>query len=288
MPLVRLHRELANSAAQAAPAPLHHGGSAGVTVTGHHRLGPCHVGVRGCPFSPRDWTWQGIQSRKVWRVGLDPSFPPFDQLDEAGQPSGFDVDLARLIAAEWGVKTEFVAIGFDSLLDAVRTGRIDSVVSAYPYDPRMTRDVRYSTPYFEAGIRLVTRADSPLADSTQLAGQTVAVEWGSMGDMVGRRLQNEVPTLQIAQFATPEEAVDALMNDMDIDALLVDNVTLRQAQGRGAAIKAIGPALESNPYVIVMPFNARLLSEQVEQALQTLQERGELEALEQQWFGSTE
>ena len=58
---------------------------------------------------------------------------------------------------------------------------MDSVVSALPYDERLTKDVGYSEPYFEAGIRMVVRNDSGLTDATELAGRTVAVEWGSTG-----------------------------------------------------------------------------------------------------------
>src|SRR4029434_1912667 len=120
-----------------------------------------------------------------------------------------------------------------------------------------------------------------------LANRTVAVEWGSMGDMVGRRLQRETPTLHLAQFSTPDEAVQALAHDPAIDALLVDNVTLRQAQANGAPLRAIGPVLESNPYVIMMPQSARLLQEAVERALQTLRDRGTFEQLERTWFTHT-
>jgi ABC-type amino acid transport substrate-binding protein len=235
-------------------------------------------------FPSRDWTWQAMQGRDTWRVGLDPSFPPFEHLDEAGQPVGFDVDLARYLAAAWNMEVELVAIGFDSLYDAVRTGQVDSVVSAYPYDPRLTRDVRFSTPYFDAGIRLAVRIDSPLQEVADLAGQTVAVEWGSMSDMVGRRLQREQPAIHLAQYDTPAESLQALLADPTIAAALVDNVTLRQAEVSGLPLKGVGPVLESNPYVIMMPRTGRQLQEQVEAALQTLRELGELDVLEQTWF----
>ena len=88
-----------------------------------------------------------------------------------------------------------------------------------------------------------------------------------MGDMVGRRLQREGVDVALAPYAGPEEAVAALTDDPATDALLIDNVTLRQAQGAGAAIAAVGPALESNPYVIVLPLTASDLQEQVEVAL---------------------
>lgn len=235
-------------------------------------------------FQPQDRSWQIIQERGVWRVGLDPSFPPFESLDANGKLIGFDVDLTHQIAAAWGVQAEIITIGFDSLLDALQAGQIDSVVSALPYDERMTEDVAYSIPYFEAGIRLVVRTDSTLTNADQLTNQMVAVEWGSMGDMIGRRLQRTQAGLQLAPYATPQEAIDALVNDPALDALLIDQVTVRTAQGNGAPIQAVGPPLESNPYVIAMPYAAVTLQEKVASALRTLQETGALAKIESQWF----
>jgi ABC-type amino acid transport substrate-binding protein len=234
----------------------------------------------------RDHTWTDMEARGVWRVGLDPSFPPFEMLDEEGKVIGFDVDLARAMASTWGMDVQVVALGFDSLLDAVVAGKVDSVVSAMPYDPRATRDYAYSSPYFEAGVRLAVREDSPIGGVEDLAGRVVAVEWGSMGDMVGRRLQREDIDLELAPYAGPDEAVAALLDDPSVNALLVDNVTLRQEQGAGAAIKAVGPALESNPYVIVLPLTATSLKEHVEQALATISDTGQMEELEDTWFGA--
>lgn len=235
-------------------------------------------------FPTQDQTWLAMQARGSWRIGLDPSFPPFDYLDSAGNPTGFDVDLAQEIAKQWGLQVEIVTVGFDSLVDALRSGRFDSVVSALPYDARATRDVAFSTPYFDAGIQLVVRKDSPIQTVADLAGRTVAVEWGSSSDSVGRRLQQATPTLQLAQFATPQEAVAALWPGTAADALLVDNVTFHQVQGQAAPLIAIGPILESNPYVIAMPLKATVLQEKVEQALRTIHEDGTFNRLLTKWF----
>jgi polar amino acid transport system substrate-binding protein len=215
---------------------------------------------------------------------MDPSFPPFEQLDAEGRPVGYDVALVQAMAEEWGMEVEIVAIGFDSLIDALMAGKIDSIVSALPLDPRLTKDIAYSEPYFEAGLRLAVPNGSLIDDEAALAGHTVAVEWGSTGDMVGRRLQRQGIEIRLAQFPTPQEAVDALLSDKDIDALLVDNVTLRQAQANGAPIHAVGPALESNPYVIAMPLRAGDLHRHVAETLARLQEDGVLDELEATWF----
>ncbi len=244
---------------------------AGLLVVGRDLLGS------------EDLTWQAMQRRGSWRVGMDPSFPPFEMLDEAGQPVGLDVDLARAMAQEWGLELEIVSLGFDGLVDALLARKIDSVVSALPYDPRLTQDIAYSPPYFEAGVRLVVPQGSSIQGAQDLAGRRVAVEWGSAGDAVGRRLGREEPSIQLVLRPSPEEAVAALLAG-DADALLIDGVTLRLAQARGAPIQAVGPPLESDPYVIAIPLDAPVLQERVRTTLEALRESGALARLETRWF----
>ncbi len=259
-------------------------------------LGPLIAWLTGPGRSPlsflsgQDQTWRSVESRGVWRVGMDPSFPPFQSLDDEGRPVGYDVDLAREMAATWGVEAEIVAIGFDSLLDALQTGKIDSVISALPYDPRETKDFRFSEPYFEAGVRLAVPAGSTITSVEDLAGRNLAVEWGSSGDMLGRQLQRDGIAVTLAPYSAPDEVIAALAADSaevdaEVDAALVDNITLREAQGRGAAVDAVGPPLESSPYVIASPYRAPEMAAQINAALAELNENGQLAELEARWFG---
>ncbi|MEZ4634396.1 MAG: transporter substrate-binding domain-containing protein [Caldilineaceae bacterium] len=126
-------------------------------------------------FAGVDRTWLAIQERGTWRVGMDPSFPPFELLDDDGAPVGFDVDLAHALAAELSVDVEIVTLGFDGLIDAVQVGRIDSVINAPPRsaaDPG--RPLHHA--YFEAGTRLVVPVGSQITEIADLADQRVAVE----------------------------------------------------------------------------------------------------------------
>jgi ABC-type amino acid transport substrate-binding protein len=236
----------------------------------------------------RDVTWQAMQARGSWRVGLDPSFPPFESLDANGVPVGYDVALAQELAEGWGLRAEIVAIGFDSLLDALQAAKVDAIISAYPYDPRLTRDVAFSQPYFDAGLQLAVPALSPIESTADLSGKRVGVEWGSEGDMVGRQLQREGRTLTLVPFETPQAVVDALTQGQDIDAALVDSITLRQAQALGAEVRAAGPHVTSNPYVIVVPRRAHQLLAQTNQGLERLRGAGILESLADEWFGQSQ
>lgn len=233
---------------------------------------------------PVDVTWQQMQERGSWRVGMDPSFPPFETLNAQGAPVGYDVDLAREIADQWGLEVEIVAIGFDSLLDALQVQRVDAVISALPFDARRTQDVFYSLPYFEAGIRLVVEAEAEIAAVDDLAGRSVAVEWGSRGDAVARRLQRDGVALERLTFQSSQEAITALVSGAS-DALLIDGVTLQLAQGKGQPIRPVGSALESDPYVIAVPIDAPELQKAVNESLETLQQNGRLGLLQTRWLG---
>ena len=248
-------------------------------------------------FPGPDRTWEAMQERGTWRVGMDPAFPPFESLDASGAPVGFDVDLARQMAAGWGLQLEIVAMGYDGLLDALIAGKIDSIVSAFPLDARMTADVAFSAPYFDAGIFLAVNnppTGSAITGPADLPGHVVAVEWGGAGDAVGRQLQRHListpaaapgpnATITFLPFETQAEALAALLSGQ-ADAALVDGVSLKIAQGQGAPLISVGSALESNPYVIAAPITARLLQEKIAETLLQLQAQGVLADLESNWF----
>jgi polar amino acid transport system substrate-binding protein len=231
----------------------------------------------------RDPVWTRIQERGVWRVGMDPSFPPFESLDAAGQPVGLDVDLARAIAERWGVRVELVGVGFDELTDAVAAHKIDAAISALPITEHRTVDVAFSQPYVEAGQVLAVPQDSIVTRVEDLAGLRVAVEWGSEGDAQVRRLQRE-----LAGGLTPlvresvGDALDAVLAG-DADAAIVDAISF--ALHRGAtALRVVKEPVTRDPYVIVMPVAAPELRSAVNNALAALEADGTLDEIRGRWL----
>lgn len=235
----------------------------------------------------RDRIWDHIQETGRWRVGMDPSFPPFEDLDDADRLVGFDVDLAQAIAARWGVQVEIVSVGFDSQVDAVWTGKLDSAISALPYQPQLTQDVAFSSPYFEAGLVLVASAVEPgIRSVDDLAGRRVAVEWGSEGDVQARALRRRFPDLEIVPLDLPEAALQAVAEGR-ADAAMVDNISALQYMATDPRVRIVPPVLVSDPYVIVMPLKSPTLRAEMGKALDALRTDGTLDSLTTKWFGST-
>ena len=221
-----------------------------------------------------------IQRRGMLRVGLDASFPPFEAIDSKGQIVGFDVDLAQAIAADLAVELELVNIGFDGLYDALLARRADVIISGLPYDPRWTEDVAYTVNYFNAGQVLVMPKAEAISAIEDLAGRTVAIEWGSQADMEGRRLARDLPDLTLLRQATAAEAITAVLNGQ-ADAAIVDAVS-------GLSVAAneikIVTHLTDEWYAAAVHIESQALLEVINQTLTRLEESGQMAEIQARWL----
>jgi ABC-type amino acid transport substrate-binding protein len=234
----------------------------------------------------QDPTWARILETGVLRICTDPSWPPFEFVDEnSGRIVGYDADLARLLAGRLapGLRAQLVTVGFDSLYDALLSGRCDAVLSALPYEPMRTEDVSYSLAYFNAGLVLVTRQETVDAQVlADLEGHVVGVEWGFVPEGDSRQrlfLQN----LGLRRYDTGPAALRALQSG-EVEAVLVDRITalayLRDCRGLQIAGE---PITDVNYVMPVRPDSFRLLDE-VNRVLLEMRQDGTLEMLQDTWF----
>lgn len=245
-----------------------------------------------------DPTWERILETGVLRVCTDPSWPPFEFLNqESAQIEGFDVDLARLlaerlatdsgsdpiVAARPVVRVAVVSVGFDSLYDALVAGRCDAILSAIPYEAMRTEDVAYSMAYFNAGLALLTRADeSDIEVLDDLAERVVGVEWGFVPEGNSRQ-RDFLRNLSLRRYETAADALRAL-HAGEVDAAIVDRITALAYVRDCDGLRFAGEPLYDVNYVIpVHPDSFRLL-EEINRVLLEMREDGTLEGLQEKWF----
>jgi polar amino acid transport system substrate-binding protein len=235
-----------------------------------------------------DPTWEQIQETGTLRVCTDPSWPPFEFIDEnSGRIEGFDVDLARLLAERLApgvaLQAQVVPVGFDGLYDALLAGRCDVVLSALPYEAMRTQDVVYSVAYFNAGLVLLVREDVAEIESLDdLAGRVVGVEWGFVPQ--GSTRQKEfLRNLGARRYDTAEDVLRALQAG-EVEAAIVDRITALAYTRECEGLEFVGEPLYDVNYVIpVRPDSFRLLGE-INRVLLEMRGDGTLEALQQKWF----
>lgn len=231
----------------------------------------------------KDKTWERIQQQRVMRIGMDASYPPFENIDEEGNLTGYDIDLAHELGRRFGVDVDFVIISFDGLYDALVVERIDVIISALPFDIRLTEDVVYSYSYFNAGQVLVVQNEQEgTISADDLAGRRVGVELGSMGDVEARQLLRSMD-FELFLYRTPEEAL-TMLRDGEVDAAIMDVISTYQFIREQGEVKIVGPPVTDDPYVIAMPLNSPILQEQINGAILELSANGFLEQLRMKWF----
>lgn len=113
-------------------------------------------------------TLQRVAASAVFKIGFREDARPFSFKDEAGQPSGYAVDLCRAIAAD--VKTrlrlvdlsiEFLPVSTEERFQAVADGRIDILCGASTVTLARRETVAFSIPVFHTGIAPLMRTDAP-------------------------------------------------------------------------------------------------------------------------------
>lgn len=117
------------------------------------------------------------------RVGMELSYPPFEMTDPQGRPTGVSVRLAEALAAHLGRELAIENIAFDGLIPALKTGKIDCVISSMTATPERAKSIAFSAPYLKTGLALLVADSSPVAsaDDLDVAGRVVAVKKGTTG-----------------------------------------------------------------------------------------------------------
>ena len=238
--------------------------------------------LMGC--RARDASLQRVEDAGLLRVGLDPTFPPFESAAD-GDLSGFDVELARLLAERLGVEAQFVFFGFDGLYDALATGQVDALLSALVVQPERTRLFAFSEPYFNAGEVLVVNETSTVGEMEQLGSGRVAVELGAQGHVVALEWQKRLPDLQIDPHNSAEEALQAVSRGV-ADAALVDSISAALFVKEAPGLRVADDAVTVEPFAIVVRIEDESLLDALNAALEELGQGGQLDSLRARWFGN--
>jgi polar amino acid transport system substrate-binding protein len=162
----------------------------------------------------------------VLTVGMEIGYPPMEYFDNDGTtPVGFDVQMAKALAAKLGIAVKFVDTAWDGIFAGVDTGKYDLIISSVTItDERLTR-FNFTKPYIANAQALVLPKGSPITARSleELAGYRVAYQAETTTD----EIMTEVAA-QGVRF-TPFE-YDKVMNCFDelrngrVDVVVCDSV----------------------------------------------------------------
>jgi len=125
-----------------------------------------------------------INSRKKIRVATDMGIPPFGMLDGSLRPTGSDVEVARALAADWGMEVEFINTTGPTRIPNVNTDKADVVISSLSVTEERAKVVAFTKPYsFIRTTVIAPVADKGVKDWADLKGKSIAVVRSTMQDV---------------------------------------------------------------------------------------------------------
>jgi polar amino acid transport system substrate-binding protein len=145
------------------------------------------------------------------RVGVT-LYAPWAARGADGELVGFEVDVARQLAADMGVEAQLFPYDLERLVPALEAGDIDLIAAGLTITPERALHVNFSEPYAQSGVGLATHVErtASVTDATALDDQafTIAAVEDSVGAELARRLW---PRARVQVFASVEAASEALL-----------------------------------------------------------------------------
>jgi polar amino acid transport system substrate-binding protein len=239
-----------------------------------------HVPIPGF-WDPRRRT-ERVDLTRVPQIRFltEDDYPPFNYAGPDGQPTGFNIDLARAICEELKVPCTVQVRRFDTLTDSLDRNAGDAVIASLAITPDIRRRYEVSDRYLELPARFVMRRDTQLAEATPeaLAGRSVAVVEGTAHEAYATAFFRRSA---IRRYPTTEAARKAL-SDRDIDVMFADGVASAfwiNGEASANCCRLLGGPFTESRYFgeglsIVMRRGNEPLRRAINHALQRLWERG--------------
>lgn len=158
---------------------------------------------------------------KVYVVGTDAAYAPFESQTASGDIVGFDIDVVKAVAQKAGVEVKFTNTPWEGIFNALNQGDRDLLVSAITITDERKQTMDFSAPYFDARQLIAVKADSKIANMQDLAKLKVGVQNGTTGDEAITKLQGKNST-NIKRFESTPLALDELKAG-GVDAVVADN-----------------------------------------------------------------
>ncbi|TBU78819.1 transporter substrate-binding domain-containing protein [Phytopseudomonas daroniae] len=177
--------------------------------------------------------------RGTLRVGMDPTYMPFEMTNKRGEIIGFEVDLLKAMTKAMGVKLELVSTSYDGIIPALLTDKFDMIGSGMTLTQERNLRINFSEPFIVVGQTLLIRKE--LADKVKSykdlnsADYRITSKVGTTGEMVAKKL---IAQAKYSGFDNEQEAVMDVVNGK-ADAFIYDapyNVVAVNKAGAGKLV----------------------------------------------------
>ena len=217
----------------------------------------------------------------TYRIATDPTWPPYEMIDDAGNLIGFDIELMKIISEKLQFQIQFVPVSFDLVLSGIANCEYDAAISAISLTPERRKLMLFSVPYFNDGqVILVHREENNILGRQDLNGRSVGVVAGSTAQAEAQSINGADVRLYDSENLLIQDLIEK-----GIDAAIVQfSKALSTVFKTKEALKIVGDILTEETYHVVVCKNKPELVDMVNKGLEILRADGSLDKLVRIWL----
>jgi len=153
-----------------------------------------------------------VQKRGALRVGMS-TFVPWAMQDKTGELVGFEIDVARRLAEDMGVKAEFVPTKWSGIIPALLTGKFDVIIGGMGIRAERNLKVNFSIPYDFTGMSIVANRDiAGSLDKLEDFNRKDFIIAARIGTTAADAVKKMLPLAELRLFDDESQAIQELLN----------------------------------------------------------------------------
>ncbi|HCY6619332.1 TPA: ABC transporter permease subunit [Staphylococcus aureus] len=235
------------------------------------------VYINPTAHAEQDQTWEKIKERGELRVGLSSDYAPMEfehTVNGKTEYAGVDIDLAKKIAKDNNLKLKIVNMSFDSLLGALKTGKIDIIISGMTSTPERKKQVDFSDSYMMTKNIMLVKKDkvNEYKDIKDFNNKKVGAQKGTEQEKIA---QTEIENASITSLSRLPDVILALKSGKVEGAVVekpVAEAYLKQNPKLG--ISNVKFNEEEKDTVIAVPKDSPKLLSQVNKTIKEVKDKG--------------
>ncbi|HDE3236390.1 TPA: ABC transporter permease subunit [Staphylococcus aureus] len=235
------------------------------------------VYINPTAHAEQDQTWEKIKERGELRVGLSADYASMEfehTVNGKTEYAGVDIDLAKKIAKDNNLKLKIVNMSFDSLLGALKTGKIDIIISGMTSTPERKKQVDFSDSYMMTKNIMLVKKDkvNEYKDIKDFNNKKVGAQKGTEQEKIA---QTEIENASITSLSRLPDVILALKSGKVEGAVVekpVAEAYLKQNPKLG--ISNVKFNEEEKDTVIAVPKDSPKLLSQINKTIKEVKDKG--------------
>lgn len=228
-------------------------------------------------------TMEKIKKNGEMSFAMTGGYPPFNFINEDGDLDGFDIDIAKALANEMGVKAVGITTAWDGIIGGLLGNRFDSIIGSMAITDARLEKVNFTNPYYYDGAQFFSTSEHNYSSIKDLKEGVVGVVTGTTYQSALIQMDN---IDKIMQFESDIDNIMSLEQNRTDGLVTGRFVGLQAAKKYDVDLVPVGELLYSENIGIAVRKGDKDFLKALNKALDTIIKNGTYDKISQKWFNT--